>query len=117
VDVEQSAAALERDGRSIHRVEMRIDGTWIHAVEIIPDLLAGMARNLLDVLGRIPRQLAFELHRLKRLNTDIQWTRSGKLGDVVRVLIDARTREEVAAPGCADGKGGTQQELERVSHG
>jgi hypothetical protein len=41
---------------------VRIDGARIHAVEIVPDLLARVAGDLLNVLGRVTGQLTLELH-------------------------------------------------------
>ena len=96
---------------------MRVDGRGIHLVKVVSDLLPADPGNLLHVLRRVPRQLPLELDRLERLDSDVERSRAGELGDVVRVLIDARAREKVTTSCCADREGGTQQQSERVSHG
>ena len=96
---------------------MRVDGRRIHLIQIVADLLPADPGDLLHVFGRVPRQLALELHRLERLDPDVQRSRPGELGDVVRVLVHPGAREKVATPRSADREGGTQHQLERVSHG
>ena len=96
---------------------MRVDGRGIHLVEVVADLLPADPGNLLHVLRRVPRQLPLELDRLQRLDSDVERSRAGELGDVVRVLIEPGPERKSLHPAVPDREGGTQQQSERVSHG